>query len=336
MNSPALTQADIKAIADALGISKQGCQKRANKEAWPFDEVPFAGGNKRVYPLATLPKVVRESIACQHISADAPLSAKLKKAVPALTYPVAPIDPAHCTSKQREEEQARRVVLRKLDELQHASGSSREAAMITMLTMAGAGTLGDALCATLRNALDARGRKGNEYPSVRSLKRWIAKDKAGDLMPKIIQSDMTIQPWHALAISLRQRPQGSTLTWLHDQIEQQWDASWGGSIPSYHVVRRFFVEKFSQIDQLKGRYTGSKLRSHKFYQHRTSEGLVPAMEVHADGWNTHFSAPHPVTGEFVTYEVGNCQPSCRLNTCDYAAILSSNSPSISSSFAAIC
>ena len=33
---------------------------------------------------------------------------------------------------------------------------------------------------------------------------------------------------------------------------------------------------------------------------------------------------------------GNCQPSCRLNTCDYAAILSSNSPSISSSFAAIC
>jgi len=35
-------------------------------------------------------------------------------------------------------------------------------------------------------------------------------------------------------------------------------------------------------------------------------------------------------------ENGNCQPSCRLNTCDYAAILSSNSPSISSSFAAIC
>jgi len=34
--------------------------------------------------------------------------------------------------------------------------------------------------------------------------------------------------------------------------------------------------------------------------------------------------------------IGNCQPSCRLNTCDYAAILSSKSPSISSSFAVIC
>jgi len=33
---------------------------------------------------------------------------------------------------------------------------------------------------------------------------------------------------------------------------------------------------------------------------------------------------------------GNCQPSCRLNTCDYAAILSSKSPSIFSSFAANC
>lgn len=59
---PALTHADIKTIADALDVSKQGCQKRANKEVWPFDEVPFAGKNKRLYPLATLPKAVREAV----------------------------------------------------------------------------------------------------------------------------------------------------------------------------------------------------------------------------------------------------------------------------------
>jgi putative transposase len=194
MNSPALkamTHVDIGTIAEALGISKRGSEIRANRETWSFDEQPCNGGKKRLYPLATLPKSVRESIACQQIKGDAvPLPVKLKKSAPTLTYPVAPLDPAHCTTKQREEEQARRVVLRKLDELQHAAGSSREAAMITMLTMASAGTLSDALCATLRNALDARGRKGGEYPSVRSLKRWIAKDKAGDLMPKIIQSGL--------------------------------------------------------------------------------------------------------------------------------------------------
>jgi len=56
MNAPALithagipaamtaAQADIKTLAEALDISKQGCQKKATKEVWPFDEVPFAGG----------------------------------------------------------------------------------------------------------------------------------------------------------------------------------------------------------------------------------------------------------------------------------------------------
>lgn len=62
MNSPALTHADIKTIAEALGISKQGCQKRAIGEAWPFDELAGRGGKKRLYPLATLPKAVREAV----------------------------------------------------------------------------------------------------------------------------------------------------------------------------------------------------------------------------------------------------------------------------------
>ncbi len=300
---------DIKVIADALDVSKQACQKRALKESWPFDEVPHPGGGKRLYPLATLPKVVREAILHHSVkslhSDDAPLSSSglgVATTVATPTYPVVPLDPDHCTARQREEKLARQTVLRKLDELQHASSCTREAAITTMLTMARAGTLGESVCATLRMARDARGRKGDEYPSVRSLKRWIAKDKAGDLMPKITQADMRILPWHALAISLRRRPQGSSLTWLHSELESQWNAEWG-TAPSYHVVSRLFRDKFSQIDQLKGRYTGSALRSHKFYQHRTNEGLVPAMEVHADGWNTHFTAPHPVTGEFITYEV---------------------------------
>ncbi len=291
------SRVDINGIAAALGIGKRGCEIRAIREAWPFVESAVRGGKKRLYPAASLPTAVREAILhhkIKHIHTPTPQVS---------TYPIAPVDPDHCTARQREEKLARHTVLRKLDELMRASGSSREAAMTTLLTMARAGTLGEALCSTLRMARDARGKKGDEYPSIRSLKRWIAKDKAGDLMPKVAQPDMRIQPWHALAIALRQRPQGSSLTWLHSQIAAQWDNAWGDAAPSYHAVRRFFVDKFSQIDQIKGRHTGSALRSHKFYQHRTSEGLSPAMEVHADGWNTHFTAPHPVTGEFVTYEV---------------------------------
>lgn len=149
----------------------------------------------------------------------------------------------------------------------------------------------------------AKPRSGQKL-NKRTYYNWLEnKARRGSHAPLKPQADMRIQPWHGLAIALRQRPQGSSLTWLHTELEKQWNPSWGETIPSYHAVRRFFVEKFSQIDQLKGRYTGSALRSHKFYQHRTSEGLAPAMEVHADGWNTHFTAPHPVTNEFVTYEV---------------------------------
>lgn len=301
---------DIKTISDALGISKRGAEIKSVKESWSYEEESVRGGKKRLYPLTSLPKAVREAIG-QHkikslpsgvVNAISTPETGAAPTVAAPSYSVAVIDAEHCTARQREEKLARQTVLRKLDELMYASGSSREAAMTTMLTMASAGTLGEALCSTLRMARDTRGKKGNEYPSVRSLKRWIAKDKAGDLMPKVTQADMRMLPWHALAISLRRRPQGSSLTWLHSELKAQWNAEWGTQ-PSYHVVSRFFREKFSQIDQLKGRYTGSALRSHKFYQHRTSEGLVPAMEVHADGWNTHYTAPHPVTSEFVTYEV---------------------------------
>lgn len=134
-----------------------------------------------------------------------------------------------------------------------------------------------------------------------TLNKWISIYKeTGLYAPLKHQKLLRIEAWHAQAIALRQSPQGRTKRWIYDQLVAQL----GESAPSsYDVLCSFFRNDLSAIDQLKGRHTGSALRSHKFYQHRTSEGLVPAMEVHADGWNTHFTAPHPVTGEFVTYEV---------------------------------
>ena len=62
MNSPALTRADIKTIADALSISKRTAERRAIGEAWLFEEQAGRGGKKRLYPLTTLPKAVREAL----------------------------------------------------------------------------------------------------------------------------------------------------------------------------------------------------------------------------------------------------------------------------------
>lgn len=125
---------------------------------------------------------------------------------------------------------------------------------------------------------------------------WMEDERRrGTLAPKKKRKDLSVKPWHADAVALRRRPQGSTLAWVVAELEGR------GHAVSYSQVRRFFTDQFSQIDQ--ARHTGSQLRAQRFYQHRTAEGLAPADEVHADGWNTHFSAPHPATGEFVTYEV---------------------------------
>lgn len=204
--------------------------------------------------------------------------------------------PDDTTETQRAERDARQVVEREIYRMMAESGCGKEAAMTAILVQARAGRLERGLDAALRRARDPRGRKGSGdgYPSVRSLKRYLA---APDKTPRRREKDFRVRPWHALAVELRQRPQGSALTWIAEQLQA------AGHGVSYHQVYRFFTEKFSQIDQLKGRFTGSQLRAHRFYQHRTAESLAPADEVHADGWNTHFTAPHPVTGEFVTWEV---------------------------------
>lgn len=163
-------------------------------------------------------------------------------------------------------------------------------------------TLTGPLMWAMEHAWDKR-RKNARLVS-RTLQHWkTAKKKRGRAAPKKVQPDMEAKPWHVLAVALKQRPQGSVIKWIADQIAENWKPEWGPTPPSYDVVCTFFREKFSQIDQLKGRHTGSALAPYRNYTARTSAGMLPWQEVHADGWNTHFTAPHPVTGEFVTYEV---------------------------------
>ncbi len=139
---------DINAIAQALNTSKRSAERRANKEAWAFKEESVRGGKKRMYALASLPKAIRDAILTHKVSNLPPAgvstispASSAGPTSPAPFYSVATLDIDHCTSRQREESAARHTILRKLDELQQASGSSREVAMNTMLTMARAGTL---------------------------------------------------------------------------------------------------------------------------------------------------------------------------------------------------
>lgn len=165
-----------------------------------------------------------------------------------------------------------------------------------------AGTLPGPLAWAYEHAWDKP--RANRQLNLSTLNNWKrVKKTRGSHAPKKREKDMSVKPWYALAVAMKQRPQGSCLKWIHEQVEKHWNTAWGKKPPSYDVVCHFFNDKFSQIEQLKGRHTGSALAPHKHYVKRSSAGMLPWDEIHADGWNTHFTAPHPVTGEYVTYEL---------------------------------
>ncbi len=79
MSAPRYTIAEI---VEASGRARSGIFARAGREAWPFDETGVIGGKKRLYPLAHLPKDIRDAIA-RHALKLPPVSASpLHKPLP--------------------------------------------------------------------------------------------------------------------------------------------------------------------------------------------------------------------------------------------------------------
>ncbi|MGE4334482.1 MAG: Mu transposase C-terminal domain-containing protein [Pigmentiphaga sp.] len=53
---------DIRAIGNALKVSKRAAEMRAKKESWPYVEVTAVGGRRRLYAIEQLPEDVRTAI----------------------------------------------------------------------------------------------------------------------------------------------------------------------------------------------------------------------------------------------------------------------------------
>lgn len=293
----AASRIDLLDISEALGIAKRSAERRAIRENWPYDEICGIGGKKRLFPLAGLPKDIINAV---HVKLSSSREVSVPDASVVSARQVALVTPLDetLTTHQLEVERARDRLFVFVNGYQ----GGIKAALAWLNAEKAAGRLTGALLWAYEHAWD-KPRAANRL-TAKTYYNWLAnKNQRGRAAPKKVQADLRIQPWHALAIALKQRPQGSLMVWIAEEIARQWNPAWGDTPPSKRAVSYFFNEKFSALDQLKGRHTGSALRVHMAYTKRNSAGMRPWDEIHADGWNTHFTAPHPITGEFVTYEV---------------------------------
>lgn len=139
--------------------------------------------------------------------------------------------------------------------------------------------------------------------SSRTLERWLEMEKKGGangLAPGKREKDMSIKPWVPYLLAEMQRPQKPFLSDAWRDMKKKLPADIPA--PSYDAVHRWYSQKYSALDKQRGRNQGSALNPHKYARTRSSEGMLPMQEIHSDGWGTHFTAPHPVSGKYVKLE----------------------------------
>lgn len=268
-------------ISEALGKSKRAVEICAKKEAWPFEEEAGRGGKKRFYPLASLPNDVRQSLQQRAMANALPVIDQ------EVSAPIMLAAPAHLvTDKQRLERDARSGVLAALARLQQQSHCSQEAALTTLLTNARGGKLDEYTDKILRLARDPRGRAGDGYPSVRTLKRWLA---AGDLTPKVQQKDMRVPAWAKDFLGQWQVPQKPSVEEAHREFVKVWPGV------SVHQVRRFLA-KLGEVTRERGRMGTREIKNIRPFIRRDWSEFEPNDAWIADGHCFDAEVQHPLHG----------------------------------------
>ena len=287
MNAPLPVAAQkflIADIANALNKAKSGVFSRAAKESWPFEEAAVRGGKKRLYPLATLPKDVQAALQKQAIAAALPAIAQEVAQPIILQQPEAML-----TDKQRLERDSRTGVRAAIVRTMAQSGCSQEAAMHTLLNNAHSGLLDGVTINMLRLARDPRGRSGDGFPSIRTLKRWLS---AADLVPRQRHADLMVPAWANAFLGYYQQPQKPA---VESAYRQFCDATPEKGRPSIHQVRRF-IARLGTVTRERGRMGARELKNIQPFVRRDFSLLEPNDIWTADGHTFDAEVQHPFHG----------------------------------------
>lgn len=307
--------ADAEEIAAAIGKTARNVQIMADKDEWEsVAQKTRSRHPKKWFLIKKLPKEYYEMVSLARLTARLP-AAPVKPELPPATagqsveLPAAASTAlvaadaaagsfsAEASKKQREAEHCVKVLMDFI-----ASYPGTKAKAIRHLN---AGYADKSLESPLVHALENSRHKSSGKAktaailSVNTVDKWAKKfKKTGSFLPAVRQKDLSVKGWHAALVDLiAVNKGGRSYKWMHEQLEAK------GFEVSEHQVYRWIGEKYSKMEIIKGRNSGMALRAKQAYTPRSAEGLLPWEVMHADGWATHFSAPHPVSGEYVTFEV---------------------------------
>jgi len=277
-------QFTLAEIAEALNITKQGVAQRALRDVWLFEEAAVRGGKKRLYPLATLPKDVQTALQQKAIAAALPLRAQEIAAPIVLQAPEAML-----TDKQRLERDARIGVRAAIARAMRDGHCSQEAALSALLHNAHTGLLDGVTTHMLRLARDPRGRSGDGFPSIRTLKRWLS---AADLAPKQRHQDMAVPAWARDFLAVYQQPQKPAVESAYREFCAVTPAA---GRPSVHQVRRFLA-RLGTVTRERGRMGTRELKNIQPFVRRDFSLLEPNDVWSADGHTFDAEVQHPFHG----------------------------------------
>lgn len=218
-------------------------------------------------------------------------------------YPARPDDADHnddiyagLKQWQKDVLSARLRILNEIDAYRKHTGRSDNKAIKALLASVNNG--GPAYLKRAAETANHRAGKGRTL-SAGTIYRWIKTRKAeGD--SGLIPADPSdarlgdIPLWAPAFLEAYRRPQKPSIAGaLRDM---------GPDAPPYHAVSRF-MKKFSHLDILKGRMTGSELRAHKAYTKRDFSGLLPCDIYVCDGHSFKAYVAHPAHGKRFLPEV---------------------------------
>lgn len=295
---------ELSGLPGLPGTSR-GVGRLAIREGWTCRERVGRGGGKE-YSIHCLPAEAQTALLRKSV---AEVSARQEELLPAILpaksrQELAPAN-NELTDRQRAVCDARLLIVKALEKVMKQGQFTRTKACTFLMQALYDGDLSEQVVLALAIGNDRNGfkfdvnlisgcrsvvptpgqdtAKAANSITVKTLSRWLTLYIESDrnlnvLAPKTSRvRDMSVKPWMPLFLAEMQRPQSPSLARSYHNMLKVLPAD--VKVPSYAAVRRWYKEKYSTLDQQRGRNQGSALNPFKFCHTRTSEGMLPMDEI---------------------------------------------------------